>query len=84
MVKSLQFFSSGYLTSQAKLWYVRGLTKVCNPEQDGDANPEICYCQFSKKTVLSPIGLAGKFQVNENSRFIPNAFYMTYYWTEID
>ena len=48
----------------------RGLTKVCNPEQDGDANPEICYCQFSKKTVLSPIGLAGKFQVNENSRFI--------------
>ena len=40
MMKSLEFFNDGGSTSQA---FYRSLTRVCTPEQDGAANPEMVY-----------------------------------------
>ena len=54
MIKSLQFFNDGGSTSQARSrHFIRILTTVWTPEQDGDTNPEIVCYGISLLTRLS-------------------------------
>ena len=51
MVEALQFSDGGGFNIAAWIMAIyRGLTRICTPEQDGDANPEIvCSRRVNKK-----------------------------------
>ena len=50
MVESLQFSDGGGFNIAAWITaFYRGLTRMCIPEQDGDANPEIVCSRWVNK-----------------------------------
>ena len=50
MVEALQFFDgSGFNIAAWITAFYRGLTRICTPEQDGDANPEIVCSRWVSK-----------------------------------
>ena len=50
MVEALQFSDGGGFNIAAWIMaFYRGLTRICTPEQDGDANPEIVCSRWVNK-----------------------------------
>ena len=51
MVEPLQFSDGGGFNIAAWITaFYRGLTRICTPEQDGDANPEIVCSRWVNKS----------------------------------